>query len=103
MIRRGRRRGRDRDAEVREPVSDRSPGRDDRPRDEIDDEDDDDRTRESRARRNRTRGDEELGDPQERRIDVPTWMETVTVFVDANIENHKKTKGGGRGRGGRRR
>jgi len=33
---------------------------------------------------------------------VPTWMETVSVFIEANIENHKKTSRG-RGRGGRRR
>jgi hypothetical protein len=65
--------------------------------------DDDDRTRASRARRNRTRGEDESRDPQGRRGSVPTWIETVTIFVDANVENHKKTKGGGRGRGGRRR
>jgi hypothetical protein len=82
-------------------VSDQSSSRSGREDAEIDD--DDDRTRESRARRNRARVDDETGDNQGQRGSVPTWIETVTVFVDANMENHKKTKGGGRGRGGRRR
>ena len=41
-----------------------------------------------------------------RRANVPTWLETVELLVNANIENHKKPNkggGGGRGRGGGRR
>ncbi|WP_372716265.1 hypothetical protein [Novipirellula sp.] len=41
------------------------------------------------------------------RPSAPTWLETVSILVDANVENHKKTParggGGGRGRGGKRR
>ncbi len=42
------------------------------------------------------------------RPSAPTWLETVSLLVDANVENHKKTPargsgGGGRGRGGKRR
>jgi hypothetical protein len=55
--------------------------------------------------------DEPAEDRSQRRAPIPTWIETVDLLVNANIENHKKSKGnggggggGGRGsRGGRRR
>lgn len=40
--------------------------------------------------------------PAQRRAAIPTWIETIDLLVNANIENHKKSKGG-RGRGGKRR
>ncbi len=60
----------------------------------------------SRGRSQRT---EPAFQPSAERPTAPTWLETVTVLVDANIENHKKTparsgnNGSRGGRGGKRR
>lgn len=100
-LRRGRRHGlpersrEDRDGDRERPrVSEEEPSRARRPRSEqaaaADEEDDD-----------------EAAVSPRRRGNIPTWIETVEILVNANIENHKKSRGsnggGGRGRGGRRR
>ena len=49
--------------------------------------------------RDRDREDSESDETRGKRGNVPTWLETVELLVDANIENHKNSKGGGGGRG----
>jgi len=136
--RRRRRRGRGRGArETREPQVRREEAEGDTLSDDPiptsafdDDHEDDEEVAEiRRVRRSRSRGDEpaaeaggrrssresvderdDRGDKPKRR-EVPTWLETVEVLVNANIENHKRSGrgggggggGGGRGRGGKRR
>ncbi|GAA4466281.1 hypothetical protein [Novipirellula rosea] len=57
--------------------------------------------------RGRGRRNESAATGSADRPSAPTWLETVSILVDANVENHKKTParggGGGRGRGGKRR
>ncbi len=68
---------------------------------------DDDEPRARRGRGNRSREDASDDEPRRKRSNVPTWLETVELLVEANIENHKNSKSGknsgGRGRGGGRR
>ena len=90
----------------------------DEPADVVDDEvsaGDRPRARQRDSARNREDDNEARGrrgaeapdadDESARRKGVPTWLETVSILVDANLENRKKGGRGGtsRGRGGRRR
>ncbi len=105
VIRRGRRRRsrRDRGGEEEratgEPdvdIEDEGPGERDRG--------DSERGSASRGRRRSATRRDETDEPPKRK-NVPTWLDTVALFVDSNLENHKKSGrgGGSRGRSGRRR
>jgi hypothetical protein len=59
-------------------------------------------SRRPRGGRGRDRDQDGNGEATRQRHNVPTWIDTVELLVNANIENHKKNKGG-RGRGGRKR
>ncbi|MEE2934719.1 MAG: hypothetical protein VYA84_01855 [Planctomycetota bacterium] len=101
-IRRGRGRSRSRsdDGEGRERDRD---SRDSRDRDRDSRDRDPRSSRRPRGGRGRDRDQDGDGEATRQRHNVPTWVDTVDLLVNANIENHKKNKGGGRGRGGRKR
>ena len=54
------------------------------------------------ARSSRDQDSEEGRESRGRRTSIPSWLDTVDLLVNANIENHKKPKGG-RGRGNKKR
>lgn len=85
---RSRRRGRTRS---RRPAN-QSEGRQEEMSEERDARDEDDRLDSSSSR----------GEPTRKRAKVPTWEETITVLVESNIQNHKKSGGSRRGNGGGR-
>lgn len=85
---RSRRRGRTR----RRKPANQSEGRSDEMVADLDARDEDDRLDSSSDR----------GEPTRKRAKVPTWEETISVLVESNIQNHKKSGGGRRGNGGGR-
>ena len=65
-------------------------------------EDSDNNETERVARKRPERETETSRESKGRRTSIPSWLETVDLLVNANIENHKKSKGG-RGKGGKKR
>lgn len=65
-------------------------------------EDSDNNETERVARKRPEREPETSRESKGRRTSIPSWLETVDLLVNANIENHKKSKGG-RGKGGKKR
>lgn len=58
--------------------------------------------REARDEDDRLDSSSDRGEPTRKRAKVPTWEETITVLVESNIQNHKKSGGSRRGNGGGR-
>ena len=93
--RRGRRGSRSRDQEddsgTRESSRRRSSGNsrsdEDSRRNDRNDRNDDDEPRPRRGRGGRNREESDGDDSRRKRSHVPTWLETVELLVDANIEN----------------